>query len=219
MSEQQLGSIAFDRPKNTNTTTTELETEYRVVPSSNANEIKLQQYLTFDPDNVPQVDTVTIALGTPGDYLTVEVDDGTTNETYTYRQSADDNTVAVVASKLAKRIDLHPGVRAIATGSTITLTGVIPGLPIAYDNAESSNTGNVAITNVTAPTGTPNWGLVTEAIAKFEVVNGFMKVTLTGSFYDGAATPAQVNALGPVTSKSSITIDEIQTSRGVARSE
>lgn len=217
MSKQQIGSIGYERPIAKTSSPTELETEYQIEPGENPNEINIKQYMTFDPDAVAQVDTVGISLGAEGDYYVIEADDGVVSEAYAYRQTAND-TASTVASKLAQRIDLHPGVRAIASDSSIILTGVVPGLPIAYDNSDSTNSTNITLMSNTAPFGTPNFGLVTDAIVKFEIgASGYIKLTVSGGFYDGMTTPTKVNALGPLTAKSSITVDSMQTIRGVER--
>lgn len=212
---QTTASLQFERPVANPTVSTELETEYRVVASNLTNEIKVQQYITLDPDNIAQEDSITITAGSAGDDYTVEVDDGTEVDTFTYIQGASDDA-NIIASKLAKRIDLHPGVTAGSANNVISLTAVVPGVAITYDVSSSSTPANLPVTNSQAAAGTAKHGMISETTLTYTVGdNKTPKVNCQTDWYDGNPSSAtKLSSGGQLPSNGSKTLDAILTDNG-----
>lgn len=233
---QEVGTITYDRPRSAAATeSTTLASEFRLVqpldsnsnPVDNAVEVEWWQEL--DPAAVAEVSTVTITAGTDGDYYTVSVDDGTTSEAYTYQQVTGDDADAI-ASKLAKRLDLHPGIRAEIDGTTanqINVTGVVAGTALAIDESASTTALNVTVAETTAASGTAKHGHLGTFRLTFgsRTVGGtvpktYPQVSVTGDWYDAdtVSPPATVTTtISARLLEGDKTFDEIQTANGVDR--
>lgn len=215
--EQALGTLQYDRPRLSTTNPTTLKSEYRLVATTEENELKIQQYLSLDPVNVAQETTITITAGIDGDLYDAIIDDGTVSDSYSYRQSGA-MTADELAIALAKRIDLHPGVRATVSTNVITVLGVIPGVNITFDESNSTTPGNLAITTPTAASGTPLHRLISETTINWTTDTlGFAKVSSQSNFYNGDEPPTLSNAGALYDSKSSVSLDSIQTANGIDR--
>jgi hypothetical protein len=220
---QSATTIQYDRPNSSVTTSTTLPSEFRKV-TSNADTIKYEVYSTLNPDNVAQVDTITITAGVVSDVYAIEVDDGTTARVGAYIQQTGD-TAAIIATRLAEVLDLHPGVQATATNNVITLTSLIAGTSIAYDNAQSTTIGNAVIASVDAAVGTPIHRKLADFSVKRTLVttgSGELKkdyesYQLSVNFYDGANPAVLTTAQGPVSLTSTLDLNTIQVDNGIAQ--
>lgn len=217
---QEVYTISYPRPKNEQTTTTALETEYKVVaPASGTNNVKIEQWMTLDPDNESFVGTVTLTAGTAGDEYVISVDDGTDDLIYRHNQTATD-TATTMATFLAAIIDTHPGVRATSAAGVITVTGAIPGVAITVDTSSSTTPANVVAATSTPASGTALHRKISDITIGWTVdTSGFPTITVDEAiFYSGAASPTSVSTRTNIAvGKGSKTLDTIQTENGVAR--
>lgn len=218
---QETGAQTYNRPISNTTASVTLVKEYRLATPSTGKTIRIQEFQSHDPTAVAQVDTATVSLGTTGDFYVLEVEDGTTAASYAAIQEATD-TAATLAAKFAAAIDAHPGIRAKASGAVITLTGVIPGTAIAYDETSSTTPGNLALANTTAASGTPNHGMISDVELEYALsVSGgvaYPQIKVTADFKDGdPTTPESVSSPINLTATGSRSIDQIQTDNGVPR--
>lgn len=220
---QSASTITYDRPNSSATTSTTLASEFRKV-SSTADTVKYEVYSTLDPDNVAQVDTITITAGTASDVYAVEVDDGTTSRVGAYVMQLGD-TGAIIATRLAEVLDLHPGIVATATNNAITVTSIIPGVSVAYDKTQSTTVGNVIIANSVANAGTAlHRKLADFSVKRTLVTTGtgdtkkdFESYQFSVNFYDGANPAVLVTAQGPVSLTATTDLNSIQVASGIAQ--
>ena len=220
---QSTSTIVYDRPNSSAVTSTTLPSEFRKVTST-ADTVKYEVYSTLDTDNVAQVDTITITAGTVTDVYAVEVDDGTTTRVGAYIMQTGD-TAAIIATRLAEVLDLHPGIQATATNDVITITSVIPGISVAYDNTQSTAVGNAVIANTTANAGTAIHRKMADFSVKRTLVTSGSGATkkdyesyqLTVAFYDGANPAVLVTTQGPIALTSTLDLNSIQVDNGIAQ--
>ncbi|MEH2033205.1 MAG: hypothetical protein V7K67_26850 [Nostoc sp.] len=211
-----IGVIDYSRPKNSSTTPTELETEYRI-STATPNTIAIEWYLTLDPDNVAQVSTVTVTAGTTGDEYAIAVTVGSSTLTYRHKQVAS-QTATAIATFLATLINTNPNVQATSVGAVITITSVIPGQAFTLANTDSTTPGNVVIATTTANAGTALHRKIGQANVVFgAIATGFPVINVSGNWYDGSASPVQQQAFGPLTGTGNSTIDAVQTAQGITR--
>ncbi len=211
-----IGVIDYERPRNTSTTPTELEAEYRISSAEN-NKVKIEWYLTLNPDNVPQVSTVTITSGSTGDEYAVKVTVGSSALTYRHKQVASE-TAASIATFLATLINTNPNVQATNVGGVITIKSLIPGQAFTLSNTDSTTVGNVVIATTTANSGTALHRKIAEAEIDFSAnESGFPKISTSGKWYDAALSPVQKQSFGPLTGVGYATLDAIQLAQGIAR--
>ena len=217
VTEQAIGSLQYDRPKSVLTTAQNLATEYRLAATAEANQMLIDQWVSLDPDNVAQVTTITITAGADGDLYDLEVDDGVNPDVYSYRQKGA-MSATDIAMALARRLDLHPAIRATSANNIITATGVVPGVAITFDEANSTTPGNLIIADTTTANGTPLTRLISRTTINWQTdPTGNPKVNYQTTFYNGNETP-EVNNNGPlVEGKGSLSLDNIQTANGIAR--
>jgi hypothetical protein len=215
--EQFTGTLQFDRPRNVVTASQLLSAEYRLKDTSTENQLIVQQYLSLDPDNVAQQNTITITAGSDGDIYDVEIDDGTNNDSYSYRQTGT-MSASAIATALAKRIDLHPGIRARAIGNVITAQAIIPGVTLVLDKSASTVPASVAIAETVAPVGTPLHRLISETKINWTTDQaGLPKTNYQTTFFNGATTSVVTNNGALFEGKGVLGLDQIQTNNGVAR--
>lgn len=210
------GIITYNRPQNSATTPTELETEYRISsPSGNA--ILTEVFMTLDPDNVAQVSTVTLSLGSAGDEYAIAIAVGADSWVYRHKQTASDTTVSMAAF-LAAIINTNTNVKASASSGVITITSLIPGQAFTPTVTESTTAGNLVVATPTANAGTALHRKIGQMIATFSVNNlGFPQISTSGSWYNGASVPVLQQNFGPLLGVGNATLDSIQTAQGVAR--
>lgn len=219
---QTTGSLSYGRPRTSATLPVTLATSYEILPATDPNETSEDFYMDLDPDTVAQVSTITIAAGSTNDLYTVSIADGTTTNIYTYRQEAAD-TATIIAASLAELLDLHPGVRVTSATNVITVTGVHGGVVITIDVSASTTPGNAVVATPTAAVGTPLFvkiatvtttKILTEASAG---VNGYPRVIMSVSFYDGDATTPLVLATREVSTTGPLSLDTIQLNNDIAQ--
>ncbi|MCC5616533.1 hypothetical protein LC605_15925 [Nostoc sp. CHAB 5836] len=211
-----IGVIDYDRPRDVATTPTELEAEYRIITSV-ANKITVEWYLTLNPDNVPQVSTVTITAGTTGDEYAIKATVGSSAPTYRHKQLAGE-TAPLIAAFLATLINTNPSLWATSAGAVITIKSLIPGQAFTLANTDSTTAGNVVIATTTANSGTALHRKIAEADMTFSAnTSGFPVVSVSGRWYDGAASPALKQTFGPLVGTGNSTLDTIQIAQGIVR--
>lgn len=211
-----IGLIDYDRPRNTATTPTELEAEYRIT-TSQSNKIKTEWYLTLDPNNVAQTSTVTITAGSTGDEYAIKVSVNSTSFTYRHKQVASE-TATSIAAFLATLINTNPNIQSTSNAAVITIKSLIPGQAFTLANTESTTAGNVVIATTTANAGTALHRKIAEAELAFSANNkGFPVVSVSGKWYDGADLPVFKQTFGPLIGVGNVTLDSIQIAQGIAR--
>jgi hypothetical protein len=215
---QEISQIEYDRPKSSTVTPTMLKSEYRIVPSAAPNTIKISQYISLDPTAVEQEDTITISAGGMGDIYAVKITDDSIEETFHYIQSGGD-TASVIASRLARRLDLHPSVRATAVNNIITVKGAVPGNAYTVDITDSTVDTNLVVASVKVASGTPKHALICDVLVEWKVdTMGYPCAHFNTDFFDGNPTnPIKVYSLGPATMKGNNNLDDIQTAQGILR--
>lgn len=211
-----LGGLDYNRPKDSSTTVTNLEAEYKII-STEINKTLIQWFLTLNPANVAQVSTVTITVGSETDEYAVAVTVGTSVMTYRHKQTADDtdNTIAAFLSKI---INTNDNIFATHNLNVITITSLIPGQAFTLDNSDSTDTNKVVLATTTANSGTPLHRKIADVEVVFSIgANGFPRATFNGKWYDGSSVPVLRQNFGPLVGNGSDTVDSIQTAAGVAR--
>ena len=209
-------SITYPRPLNSSAITTELETEYRItIPSPN--KTKIEVYATLDPANVPQVNTVTISTGSEGDEYAIGITVNNTEKVYRHRQTATD-TATTIADFLTTLINTDSNVHATAATGVITIKSLIPGQAFTVDVSESATPANLEDVNTVENVGNVLHRKISEAEVTFSVsTSGFPVISISGKWFDGAATPVQRQLFGPLTGVGGLTMDAIQTAAGITR--
>jgi len=215
MSDQGIGSLSYERPKNSATTPTTLETEYRVSFTGNVGTV--EWWMTLDPATVAEETTVTITAGATGNYYVIDVVVGADSKSYIHKQVAGD-TAATIAAYLAKIIDTNPNVRATAASNVISIKAAVPGTDLLIDGTDSTTPANVVVATVAANGGTALHRKIGEASLTFSInAAGFPEITTNGKWFDGGVSPVQLVPFGPLRATSNKALDAIQTAQGVAR--
>lgn len=215
--DQFTGVLQYSRPKSIVTENQSLVSEYRTVTTNTENQMVVRQYISLDSDAISQEYTITITAGVDGDIYEIQVDDDTINNYYAYVQHGT-MTAAAIATELARRIDLHPSVRAVSSGAVITVKGVMAGLTFALDNSDSTDPLKVVINETAVASGEIAHRLISETKVNWTTeLSGIPKTNYQTTYYNGAATPV-VFSNGPLfESKGTLSLDSIQTSNGIPR--
>lgn len=206
-----IGSLSYNETSTVSTPIT-LERQLRYSHLSSTVE-QIEFWANADATSEPQVETITIsALPVSNAYLRVEVDGPTvTGQAAVYLveviTSEGSLTTAKLATRLAKILDSHPDINAVASTNTVALTAAAPGTNGAFtvtvsclkasDNTTISSIIATATTTAASGTGkVRKWGQFELAVVvdsdgkpQFKIQNGV--------WYSGAASPASAGNFGP----------------------
>ena len=228
--EEFIGVIGYDRPKLEETIATNLQIR-SVFNRVSGTQVRIDSYLNPDGDVVRQEDTITIdSLGNAGDVVGVTIDDGTDTLPYAHIQQTGDTT-ASIASHLARLIDSSPAAAASASGSTITVTGVLGGQPLTFsDITDPINGAGVTIANLVTASGSASDFKIAEQVIDFGlgVRKGktlpSLQIDTLVSYQDFSENAVKTFSLGGAVVNASVpflheqTLDQIQVDAGVNRS-
>lgn len=210
------GSLTYDRPNSSTTTPVTIKTDYATsVPV--ADKTRITQYYNLDPDAVAQVSTVTLSAGSTGDDIAIHLTVGATTWIYRHKKTSSD-TVTTMAAFLATLINTNPNVYATSALGVITIKSAIAGQAFTLANTDSTTAGNVVIATTTANSGTALHRQVAVVDVGFSInVNKFPEITLSGNWYDGAASPAVALPIASLKVAGPKSVDTLQTDAGIAR--
>lgn len=185
-----------------------LENERRWTPNTAPNTDRTEFFLNLDKDAQPQIDTITVDATLPAvnAYYVVTIAGPATTGAYTYRfLTASGDTDAIIETRLAQLINLHPEVTAAIDAGNIKVTSLLPGTNGAFTttvecfNAATGAAiaGEITVTSV-AGTGTGKVRKIGEFNLEMLVdASGAPQVRATGTWFNGAAPPVAANTFGP----------------------
>ena len=219
---ESVGSLNYDRPKLANTDNITLPIEMRQMSGDAANEVKTEVWVSLDPANVAQQDTIAITAGVAGDLYSVAITVGANTETYIYKMKTGDDAVAI-AIGLSKLLNVDLNIQAtVAAGATeIKLKGTVPGTAYTIDVSDSTTAGNLAVTSDAVASGTALHRKIYDITLKIDLTvsdtGSFPKGKISTKSYDGATTPVLLQSFDLETPTHSKSLDALQTTAGVAR--
>lgn len=191
------GSIQFNVTQTTAVDVT-LETEFRRSSGSSPNEQVIDVYMTLDPNNEPR--KISIEVNSSGlldnDILSATITAGGMTEDALVRYSSG-MSVEDLAYKLAKVINLHSEVVAIASGTSVHVTSAVPGQDFTVEYtlyaspSVSGNPSNMAETEIQPNVGEPVHRKLASRKTTLEITSGGTPaLKQADTYFDGGESPA-----------------------------
>lgn len=209
----------------TSTTAISLEKETRF-SWVNATTDRVELWVNADKDAQPQVETLTVdnVLPVSDAYYRIAIAGPTVAENMVYvvefLTAESGVTSSTIATRIARLIDIHPDVSAVASGNTVVITSVLPGTNGNFTATPSclqkSNNSAISSKITTATTQTASGTGKVRKWAQFDLevgvnANALPEITVkTGIWYNGAASPSTQGTFGPLTMSGPLTADALR---------
>lgn len=220
---ERVGSISYDRPKIASTDSVSLPIELKVSPSTQANALQVETWISLDPSSVAQYDTIAITAGSTGNLYSVDISSGGITETYIYKQKLGDDAAAIAAG-LGRLLNIDNNIQVSwASGSSILdLRGTMPGNTYSISVDDSTTSANLTVTNVTSASGSIVHRKIYEITLSLELsvsdLGSSPRVKADVQSFTGEASPSLLSSFTMESTAYSKTLDQLQTEAGIPRS-